>query len=158
MCVVIFWGCCDCDKTKQSKPVVVGKMSWSDWQKVANWNDYKVDAYSPDADKVEYLRQIIAGRGDIKFKIFAGTWCYDSEVGVPKIYKLFSLIGIDESNIELYGVNRQKVEPTGEAEKYGIERVPTLVILLGDLEVSRIVEYPKQDWETDLLEILSVKK
>jgi len=151
---LIIASCCDCDKTKNEKPIITGKMNWSNWQVLAKWDDYSAKDYNPDQNKLEQLKQIINKNPQIKFKIFAGSWCYDSEIGVPKIYKLFKMIKLDESRIELYGVNRQKIEPSGEAQIFNIERVPTLIILFDKTEINRIIEYPKSSWEDDILELL----
>ncbi|MGA2298573.1 MAG: hypothetical protein ABSG15_13590, partial [FCB group bacterium] len=56
--------------------------------------------------------------------------------------------------IDLYGVDRQKQEPTGTATLYKLEKVPTMIIFAGESEIGRIVETPKKSWDEDIVDII----
>lgn len=55
----------------------------------------------------------------------------------------------------MLGVDREKREPSATAEKWNINKVPTVVVLSQGKELGKIVEYPEANWEDDILKILS---
>ena len=139
---------------QKGKIMLIGKLTYEEWQKDAGWASYSADNYEPEYSLTVILKQIVKEK-NITFKLFSGSWCEDSESEVPKIFKLLNESKISLDKIDLYGVDREKKESTGEAEKYKIERVPTLLILKGDNEVGRIIEYPDKSWEEDILTMIS---
>lgn len=154
--ILILNSCCDCNKKKNIKlNSIVGKFSWSQWQENAGWTDYSASQYHPDRIIINELKTILKEKKDVSFLIFPGSWCGDSEKGVPEIMKLLRLCDYNINSIDIYGVDRQKTEPTSTAKKYKIERVPTLIILENGKEIGRIVEFPILSWEDDLLTILT---
>ena len=154
--------CCDCKKKKDDdeKQVIpiVGKIDWEDWKKNAGWKDYDAKSYLPDEMKIKKLNNIFKENNNLVFVVFSGNWCSDSEDEVPKFYKLMNQTGFNQDKISLYGVDRNKQEPTGEAVNFKIEKVPTVIILNDDNEVGRIVEFPFISWEDDLLTIFEELK
>ncbi len=154
---LILNSCCDCNKKKAKKVPVVGEYSWKLWQINAGWANYSADKYQPEKDAVEELKTILQKNNKIRFLIFPGSWCPDSEKGVPEIMKLLKLCDYDISSIKIYGVDRQKTEPTSTAVKYKIERVPTLVIIQDGEEIGRVVEFPILSWAEDIITILTDK-
>ena len=76
---------------------------------------------------------------------------------MPQLMKIFKLMDLDLETITIYGLTyKEKTEPTGTYLKYDIKRVPTLVVLRDGEEIGRIVEYPVESLEKDLLKILSL--
>ena len=136
------------DDEKTGK-IIVGKITWQEWQRHAGWSDYSAADYSPS--NISEFRAAIDD--DISFLLFAGSWCGDSKSEVPKIFKLFKQADI-ENKIRLYGLDRQKEETSGVAKLYKIERVPTLVILKNNNEAGRIIEYPEESWGFDIMKII----
>ena len=145
-----------CAGTRHGKKIITGKFSWNQWQQQAGWHSYDATDYEPGEFLAEQLSNIVSS-DSIDILLFAGSWCGDSESEVPKIYKLFQVAKIPLTKITLYGVDRQKLEPTGTAQKYEIQRVPTLIILGKGKEKGRIIEYPKVSWEEDIFKILMKK-
>jgi hypothetical protein len=141
------------DDKEGGKPIIVGHLTWEEWQDNAGWNSYSSPDYAPNLKKVNEISET-ATDNKIDFTIFAGSWCSDSETELPKIYKLLTNAGIFTDKILLYGVDRQKDEPSGTAKTYKIEKVPTLVIEVAGEEIGRIVEHPKTSWDDDILKIL----
>ena len=88
------------------------------------------------------------------FLIFAGSWCEDSESQVPIIFQIIKKAEIADSQIQLFGINREKQEHTGTATKFKIEKAPTLVILHNGKEIGRISEFPDKSWEQDIINLL----
>lgn len=113
------------------------------------WNNYR--SYTPRQDVVE---KIAAVTGSHDVLVFFGTWGKDSESEVPKILRI--LDAADNRNLKpaLYGVGRDNKEGIGMSERFGIQRVPTTIVLRGGVELGRIVEYPQTSNEEELLRIL----
>ena len=85
---------------------------------------------------------------------FGGTWCGDTKRELPKFFKIMALAKIPAENIELYGVDRSKESGDGIREKYNIVSVPTFILISGGKEIGRIVEYPKNSLELDMVDLL----
>lgn len=142
-----------CVSTQSDKVIITGEYTWNQWQKSAEWGRYDAEEYEPGTFLTEQISEISRSR-DIDFILFSGSWCHDSELEVPKIYKLFDAANIAFSKIKLYGVDRDKRESQGIAEKYEIEKVPTLIVLNAGNELGRVVEFPETSWEEDIFKIL----
>jgi hypothetical protein len=143
-----------CSTTKnRDEKYLYGKFSWESWQKEALWSDYKAEEYSPNEFLVGQIKDVNSTTKH-KFILFAGNWCGDSKTELPMIFKLFDQIGLDSSDYELWGVDRDKREPSGYADRMDIDKVPTLIVYINGKEKGRIVEFPKTTWEEDLLQIL----
>lgn len=156
--VLVLYSCCDCNKKKNVKKIpVVGEYSWVQWQNNAAWSDYSASTYHPNKDVINELKTILNENKNVSFLLFPGSWCHDSEKGVPEIMKLLKLCQYDINSIKIYGVDRQKTEPTGSAVKYKIEKVPTLVLLKNGKEIGRIIEFPILSWGEDIITILTDK-
>lgn len=119
-----------------------------------NYNQYVIN------DKViELLKQPIT---DYKIKAFYGSWCGDSKRQIPRFYKVLDQVGFNTNNLIMVAVNKTptayKTSPNGEEKGLNIHRVPTFIFYKDNKEVGRIVESPKQDFERDLLAIVTNKK
>ncbi len=136
-----------------SEDIPTGMLSWSQWQSIAGWEDYSASDYTPDQNIVNQIDSITKQR-DICFIIFTASWCSDSRSETPKIYKSLTLSNISLEAITLYGVDREKKEPTEAYLEYDLERVPTLIIVENEAVIGTIVEYPNSSWEQDILDIL----
>jgi thiol-disulfide isomerase/thioredoxin len=158
--ILAFAGGCAACKTDGSKKEgtkmsvdIVGQVSWDYWKKNTDWEDYSAEDYFPENPKIESLQPKLKDNS-LSFLLVGGSWCGDSRTGMPQIYKLFGEAGYDIDKIRLYGVNRDKNEPTNIAKLHGIEKVPTLIVFRNEKEIGRIIETPAISWEDDLLEIL----
>lgn len=88
---------------------------------------------------------------DVHLVIFAGTWCEDSQVIIPGLFKWLDLAGFSESRISLYGVDRDKKTTGDLAGAFGITNVPTIIVMQAGKERGRVVEYGKTGkWEEEL--------
>jgi hypothetical protein len=116
---------------------------------VKEYNSYVVD--TPIADQ---LRTTLKGR---KFRIFMGTWCGDSQLQVPRIFKILDYCGVQSSSVRLVMVSEAdstyKQSPGHEEKGLNIFRVPDLLVYHHGRESGRIVESPVQSLEKDLLDI-----
>lgn len=140
-------------KNEEGELVVVGNLNWGQWQRSAGWDSYTSKDYIPDP---EYINEISSAYspGKHSFILFSASWCGDSEDGMPIIYEILSMAGINFEAVTLYGLDEDKKLPSGRATEMNIEKVPTLIILKDGVEVGRIIETPTKSWEEDLLAAL----
>jgi thioredoxin-related protein len=119
------------------------------------WFDYGYDDYSPDEAIVAQLKPLLK---KVTIKTFMGTWCGDSQEQIPIFYKILSSADFKHNNLEMVTVNRKKKTPTNLQEGFDVQRVPTMIFFnKKGKEIGRIVEYPRESIEADMLKILSGK-
>ncbi|MFN3344608.1 MAG: thioredoxin family protein [Chloroherpetonaceae bacterium] len=141
------------EDAETKEKMILGTCTWNEWKQNAAWTTYDAPDYTPDPDAVARLRTLTSP--DLSLILFGGSWCSDTKAEFPKYFKLFSALNLPQSSLSLHGVSRKKKEPSGLAERYNIKRVPTLIVLKGGKEIGRIVEYPTESIEKDLLKILT---
>jgi rhodanese-related sulfurtransferase len=115
----------------------------------------KAESYSPKAETVEKMRKLSQQTSVI---LFLGTWCKDSISEAPKFLKTYDLAANPHFSLEIFAVNRKKKDGLGMAERFSLERVPTMIFLRDGKEMSRIVEYPKKSMEEDFLRIVELRE
>jgi hypothetical protein len=108
-------------------------------------------SYLPDEQIVQRIKQ--SDFGDLSAEIILGTWCEDSYVVVPQMIKTLQLCNIPFS---LTGVNREKKCPFNDDRclAWDITNVPTLRVYRKEKLLGKIVEYPQNTIEGDLLKLL----
>ncbi len=119
---------------------------YKDWY-IFNYDDYDLD--EAIIEKIEPLLK------NISVKAFMGTWCGDSQEQTPVFYKIMDEADFKYKNLELIAVNRSKKTPDNLQEGYDIFRVPTFIFFKEGKEIGRIVEYPRESIEADILKIIS---
>jgi thiol-disulfide isomerase/thioredoxin len=137
--------------------MILGKCSIQSWKQSADWATYDAPDYAPDGEAVNVIRQNLQSES-ITLLLFGGSWCGDTKAEFPKYFKLFQALGISEQKLSLYGVSRNKKEPSNAAEQYKIVRVPTFIALKDGKEIGRITEYPKESIEKDIAKFFQEKK
>lgn len=90
----------------------------------------------------------------VSFMLFAGSWCEDSQIELPRLFQVFESSNITAKNVTVYGVDESKNDPTGTAQRFGIYKVPTLIAFKRGRETGRIIEHPRTNWELDLIVII----
>ncbi|GHM99637.1 hypothetical protein WSM22_11270 [Cytophagales bacterium WSM2-2] len=123
----------------------------------ASWYNSGLNTYNPNTEILGQLKKINLSK--ITFKVFFGTWCGDSRRELPHFSKLMNELSISEKNIQWIAVDDSaafyKQSPQREEKGLNIFRVPTFIVYEKNLEVGRIVEFPCETLERDLLKILS---
>ena len=119
---------------------------YTDWF-VFNYDDYVLDKHI-----VEKIGPLLK---NITIKAFMGTWCSDSKEQTPVFYKIMDEANFKYQNLEMITVNRSKKTPDNLQEGYDIFRVPTFIFFKNEKEIGRIVEYPRESVEADILKIVS---
>lgn len=140
--------------TATGEKIVLGPRIWQQWQSETGWRPCTSGNCRRSAIAIGTISRMAAVK-NASFMVFGGSWCPDTQAQFPLIFGIFELASIDENRIEVYGVDRQKREPSGTAAQFRLERVPTVVVLVSGEETGRITEYPETSWEEDLAKILS---
>lgn len=145
---------------EDGKKMLLGKVNKEGFNKTdfpwfdQNYNDYLTNSK---------ITKLLKGKlNDYKIKVFFGSWCGDSKRNVPKFYKVLEETKFSKKNLEIIAVDAKKEaykqSPNGEEKGFNIHRVPTFIIYKDGKEVNRIVEYPKETFERDLLKIVNGEK
>jgi len=110
------------------------------------------------ADSLE-LSQLISNLNGVEIKVILGTWCSDSRREISRLFKILNSIQYPEDKISMLAVDknqfRNERDSIEEINDLNIIRVPTIILLRGDKEMGRIIEYPVQSLEKDMNLILT---
>ncbi|HET8753584.1 MAG TPA: thioredoxin domain-containing protein [Salinimicrobium sp.] len=139
------------------KTMLVGQIEKSDLMQppFSSWFMAGNESFSPADAQLEIIKDNISEFDNIK--IFMGTWCGDSKREVPHFYKILELSDYNLEKVDLVAVDRRKTTPDNLQEVYNITRVPTIIFFKDGKEVNRFVEYPQENLETDIANIVSGK-
>lgn len=116
------------------------------------WFDRGYSDYTPDTTVTDRLMD--AFTDDVELLIFYGTWCSDTRRELPRVMNILDTVGFPQEKVKLYAVNRSKQRGDEFARKHGLTFVPTVIFYKDGKEVGRIIEEPKLDIESDMLQIL----
>lgn len=89
-----------------------------------------------------------------RLTIIMGTWCHDSQIQVPRFFKVMDQAGISHRSVEVICVDGEKKVEDMDFSELNIELVPTFIFYKGRKEIGRIIETPILSLEEDLLQIL----
>lgn len=118
------------------------------------WYTINYDEYKVDKNAVNELQSLTKG---IKIVTFMGTWCGDSKRETPAFIKILNSIGFKDKKHTIYAVSREKTTPKQAEKDLNITNVPTFIFYKDGKEINRIVEFPIESLEKDMLNILSGK-
>jgi thiol-disulfide isomerase/thioredoxin len=120
-------------------------------QPFKDWYDFSYDYYTADEAVVKELKSLLK---KVEIKVFMGSWCHDSQELVPAFYNVLDACDYKYKKLQNIGLNRGKSTPDHLEEGYDIIRVPTFIFYRKGEEIGRIVEYPQETLEADMLKIL----
>lgn len=116
-----------------------------------SWFEKNLAEYKPDTNLAPMLPGMLR---DVTILCFAGTWCSDTWLQLPRMYRILREAGFRRERFLLWGIDRKKQSPGGEAAEYRVMLSPTFIFLRGGRELGRIEESPKLSLEADMIEIL----
>lgn len=116
--------------------------------------DIEYPGYQADGNTLTALKPLLK---DKKITIVMGTWCGDSQFQTPHFYKILDQADVSEKDVTLICVDHSKQAEKGLIDNLNIQRVPTFIVYENGKELGRIIEFPQDTLEKDLLGIL-VKK
>ncbi len=119
---------------------------------LTSWFETGYEQYYLDPQWVEAHHGLLAG---LRFKLFLGTWCEDSEREVPGMFKLLDAIGLDDSMLEIYAMDKDKITAANFEKGLNIINIPTLIFYKDGQEINRIVELTVESLEKDISKILT---
>lgn len=118
------------------------------------WYNTSQQNYKPDTAIVNALAKVKEAK--MQLVVFGGTWCEDTQMILPKFFKLQEMSGMPDNNVTVFGVNRSKVSLGHIAEALGILNVPTIIVMKEGKELGRVVEYGKTGkWDKELADIIN---
>ena len=118
----------------------------------AEWFNQNYSDYNLDKETLNKLKPLFE---DIEITVFMGTWCSDSRKEIPVFFKLIDKLRINENSIELIGMTLEKTTPDSLELDQNLINVPTFIFKKDGKEINRIVEFPLETIEKDILEILT---
>jgi len=117
--------------------------------------------YQSYNSKSEVLKKLNNLTEDRKTKIgivmYGGNWCPDTHLGLPSFIRVLDEINFPVTNIQYHRVSHDKQQIDGKKADLEIKSVPTVIFYnkqKGE-EIGRIVEFPRESWEEDLLNVMS---
>ncbi len=137
--------------------MLLGKANRKGFQMDAfkSWFNTGYENYKVDSETLEKLKPLLK---DATITVFMGTWCEDSQRETPHFYKILDEANFNESKLTLITVSDEKTTPQGFEDGKNITNVPTIIFYKNEKELGRIVEYPIESLEKDMLAILSGKE
>jgi len=121
----------------------------------SEWFIKGYDEYVINQEALDKLMKI--QNEGISIKIVLGTWCPDSRKQVPRFMRIADAWKFPPAGITYIGVDDAKLSPVGEYESLNIQRVPTFIFYINNIEAGRIIENPVTSLEQDMVNILSKK-
>lgn len=115
------------------------------------WYDLNYEGHLVDSTLIDSLKPLLK---NIHIKVFMGTWCEDSQREVPALLKILEAADFKMDYLDMVAVTHDKDTPQGLEDGYEMEYVPTIIFFKDGAEINRIVEYPQQTLEQDMLTIL----
>ncbi|MCF8366216.1 MAG: thioredoxin family protein [Bacteroidales bacterium] len=109
--------------------------------------------YTPLADVIKKLSK---QKNGVEITVVMGSWCDDSQVQVPRFYKILDEMGFKKSNVNLICVDTNKNAGDTDISGLDIQRVPTFIFYKKEREIGRIVESPNSSLEKDMLLIFTM--
>ncbi len=111
--------------------------------------------FTPDPETVAILK---AKGSVLRFVVFGGTWCDDTQNLLPKFFSLMDAAGIGNDQLTIIAVDRRKKSINHLPEEMHLTNTPTFIVLKQDKELGRVVEYGKNgQWQKEIGEIVSTK-
>lgn len=113
--------------------------------------------YKPKLDAITGLNVISKDKmARVNIVMYGGNWCPDTHLGIPSFTRVLDDIGFPQTNIEYHRVSHDKQQIDGGKAQIKIKSVPTVIFYnrSSGEEIGRIVEFPRESWEEDLLNVL----
>jgi hypothetical protein len=142
------------DPKEKGSNMLVGQISINDIkaEPTCGWFNRAYNKYNTDSATIALLKKVL---NNYTLIVAAGTWCEDTQILLPALYKVLDSCAYNTTSIELLAMNRNKHALNIEHLLLKIEFLPTIIIRKGPREVGRIVEsLKKESIEKELLSII----
>lgn len=118
------------------------------------WFSRGYKSYKPEEAQMKRIKENIS---EYEIFLFMGTWCADSQLEVPKLFKILDQSGYDPSKLTSIAVDPYKETPNHIEKEFNVMLVPTIIFYKDGKEVNRFVEFPMETFEEDIADIVSEK-
>ena len=143
-------------KDWEGNEILVGKVSYAQMvQYIEAWFNKEYDFYRINEERLEKIKPLLK---DKRVVLIMGTWCEDSQREVPGMMKILNQAGFNTTEMEIISIDEDKRTKEGLEKAYNLAYVPALIFFEGEKEINRIVEFPVNSLEQDMLDILSGKE
>ena len=92
---------------------------------------------------------------EYNIEIFMNTKCHDSEREIPRFLKILNTLNFSNENLRIVLLNSEKKTIDGLEIGKDITNTPTIIFLKNSNEENRIVEFPFENLENDILKIIN---
>lgn len=117
----------------------------------SDWFTKEYDEYEVDVETTELISPKIE---NLKITIVLGTWCSDTRRELPRFLKILDEVKFDYSNLTMIAVDRNKEAEGTNISELDVHAVPTFILFRNGDELGRIIEFPMDTLEKDMLEFL----
>lgn len=144
-----------CANTWCQSEIEIGLIS-SDEKSLLYEEDWFTKKYNRFSPQVNLLNELKGRLLSCKINVFMGTWCHDTKVYLPRFLKLFDTLNLPKDNIQIYNVNETKKRPRKYVKVFDVKYLPTVIFSDDNGEIGRIVEFPFETIEKDIVKIFSL--
>ena len=143
-------------KDWEGNEILVGPISYAQMtQYTQSWFTPEYDFYRVNDELLTNIKPLLKNK---RVVLLMGTWCEDSQREVPGMMKILNQAGYNTAEMEIIAVDEDKRTKEGLEKNYQLAYIPALIFFDNEKEINRIVEFPIQTLEQDMLDILSGKE
>jgi len=143
-------------KDWEGNEILVGLISYAQMtQYTQSWFMTEYDFYRVNDEHLTMIKPLLKNK---RVVLLMGTWCEDSQREVPGMMKILNQVGYNTAEMEIIAVDEDKRTKEGLEKNYQLAYIPALIFFDNEKEINRIVEFPIQTLEQDMLDILSGKE
>ena len=149
---LLFSGCTSNEKYSTNEGVVSVDYLFN--SNNTQWFENNYDSYDLDTKTLDYD---FSNLDKFQIEIYMNTKCHDSEREVPRLIKILNRLNFSEDNLKIVLLNSKKQSSQGYENGKNITNTPTIIFLSESIEKNRIVEFPHENLEKDILNIINNK-
>ena len=147
---LLFLGCSSNEKYSSNEGVV--SIDYLFNSKNTQWFENNYESYNLD---INTLNNDFSNIYEYQIEIYMNTKCHDSEREVPRLIKILDELNFSEDNLKIVLLNSEKKSSSGYESGKNITNTPTFIFLNESGEKNRIVEFPFENLEKDILNIIN---
>jgi thiol-disulfide isomerase/thioredoxin len=149
---LLFLGCSSNKKYSSNEGIV--SIDYLFNSKNTQWFENNYESYNLD---INTLNNDFSNIYEYQIEIYMNTKCHDSEREVPRLIKILDELNFSEDNLKIVLLNSEKKSSGGYENGKNITNTPTFIFLNESGEKNRIVEFPFENLEKDILNIINNK-
>ena len=150
--ILLFLGCSSNEKYSSNEGII--SIDYLFNSKNTQWFENNYDSYNLDNNT---LNNDFSNIYEYQIEIYMNTKCHDSEREVPRLIKILDELNFSEDNLKIVLLNSEKKSSSGYEIGKNITNTPTFIFLNESGEKNRIVEFPFENLEKDILNIINNK-